>query len=197
MENFLDVDPRVIAIFHDFNRGIAEARNSGLKSSSGQYIAFCDSDDVWLSDKLSIQLSIMIENNVALSHASALVIDGDGMLVGERNMPERIDLAMMKKRNFMINSSAVIDRRFFGSVAQHDVKHEDYDMWLRLFKRNAVSLAAKHPLVKYRVHSNNVTSNRLKSLVWMIAVQRKNDIAWPSIVGGFFYNMFSRFFTLK
>ena len=195
--SFRDLDPRVSVIYHDCNCGIAEARNSGLKLALGRYIAFCDSDDVWLSDKLSIQLEIMSDNNVALSHASVLIIDKDGNFLRNRTMPERVDLAMMKKRNFMINSSAVIDSMLFDTISQHDVKHEDYDMWLRLFKHDVVSLAVKRPLVKYRVHSDNVTSSALKSLGWMIVVQRKNNISWSSIFGGFFYNLGTRIFPFK
>lgn len=190
-------DSRIITIFHQSNVGIAKARNSGLDKASGRYIAFCDSDDVWLPNKLETQLAIMRDNNVAISHTSAVVIDGDGRFLRNRAMPERVDARKMAKRNFIINSSAVVDRTLVGVVNQQDVKHEDYDMWLRLFQTNVISLAVKRPLVKYRVHSGNTTSSALKSLGWMIAVQRKNDISWLSIFLGLSYNLISRLFSLK
>src|ERR1039458_8956951 len=42
------LDDRVVTLFHDVNRGLAAARNSGLAASSGEFIALCDADDIWL-----------------------------------------------------------------------------------------------------------------------------------------------------
>lgn len=187
-------DSRVKPIFHSFNKGIAKARNTALKVALGRFVAFCDSDDMWLPDKLSIQIDMIKNNMVAFSHASAFVIDRHGALINERIMPERIDWVMMKRRNFMINSTAVIDRKRCPSVYQNQIKHEDYDMWLRLFRDGALSLGTRDCLVKYRTHGGNFTNNKIKSLLWMIMVQRANNIPIYEIAKGLFLNFISRVF---
>lgn len=192
VQSFCKLDSRVTAIYHEFNQGIAEARNSGLKVASGRYLAFCDSDDIWLRDKLLIQLDLMRTNSIGVCHASAYLINDHGELIGVRNTPKRVDLEMMKKRNFIINSSGMIDTSFFDDVTQHNINSEDYDMWLRLLSSGKVSLGADKSLVKYRVHDNSITPNLFKSLLWTVNVQRKNNCSWLGIFFGLFYNVGTR-----
>jgi glycosyltransferase involved in cell wall biosynthesis len=56
-------DNRIIYIRHDFNKGVSAARNSGIKISKGDYIAFLDSDDEWMPEKTAIQLGGLLKNN--------------------------------------------------------------------------------------------------------------------------------------
>jgi glycosyltransferase involved in cell wall biosynthesis len=192
VERFSKKDARVRLVVHEFNKGVAEARNTALKIATGRYIAFCDSDDIWLPNKLSIQLEIMRSNKAVLSHSSAYLIDERGRRTGVRKIPKHIDLKMMYWRNFIINSSGVIDSLFFSSIAQHDIRSEDYDMWFRLFIEGKVSVGSDDYLLKYRVHKLSLTPNLVKSIIWMIKVQRKNQRPWLRIFLGFFYNAASR-----
>ena len=197
VKSFCELDSRASAVYHEFNLGIAEARNSGLKIASGRYIAFCDSDDAWLPDKLSIQLDLMRKNNIGVCHASAYLINDRGNSIGVRNIPKRVDLGMMKKRNFIINSSGILDKSFFNHIAQHNINSEDYDMWLRLLSSEKISLGADKPLVKYRVHVNSITPNLFRSLLWTVNVQRKNGCSWIGIFFGLLYNVKTRIFIDK
>ena len=192
VESFCQKDARVRLVVHEFNKGVAEARNTALKVATGRYIAFCDSDDIWLPNKLSIQLDTMRSNKAVLSHSSAYLIDERGRRTGMRKIPKYIDLEMMYWRNFIINSSGVIDTLFFGSIVQHNIKSEDYDMWLRLFKEGTTSVGSEDCLLEYRVHKLSITPNLAKAIIWMIKVQRKNQRPWLRIFLGFFYNAASR-----
>ena len=124
-------------------------------------------------------------------------MDSTGKIVGNRNVPTNINYDMMMQRNFMINSSTIIDRFIVGDIYQKPIKHEDYDMWLRIFKCGYVSISPKDALVNYRIHPNNFSGNRLRSFLWTIAVQREHSLSWLSIVVGVFYNLFSRIFPFK
>ena len=56
-------DSRIIFARHERNKGVSAARNTGIKMCSGNYIAFQDSDDEWLPDKIKKQITIFLENS--------------------------------------------------------------------------------------------------------------------------------------
>ena len=75
VEERLSNTNNVIYIKNSINSGPSVARNLGLKQASGSYIAFLDSDDVWLASKLETQLAHMLKNNWLFSHTSYWHID--------------------------------------------------------------------------------------------------------------------------
>ena len=61
LPDYAAADPRVTLIRHDVNRGAAAARNTGVKAALGTWIAFLDSDDLWLPGKLDVQRALALE----------------------------------------------------------------------------------------------------------------------------------------
>lgn len=74
-------DPR-IRLFHQKNKGVASARNYGISQASGKYIAFLDSDDLWMKNKLDEQLFYMRTQKAIFSHTSYERIRADKSLLG-------------------------------------------------------------------------------------------------------------------
>ena len=68
-------DPRLVLIQLEKNKGVANARNVGIANSKGTYIAFVDSDDVWIKDKLKKQIKIMEQYHALLSYTAYEIID--------------------------------------------------------------------------------------------------------------------------
>ena len=66
-------DERFKIIYHRQNLGGGAARNTGIENAKGEYIAFLDSDDEWTSEKLSKQLSFMVDNRVEFSSCQSEV----------------------------------------------------------------------------------------------------------------------------
>jgi teichuronic acid biosynthesis glycosyltransferase TuaG len=196
VSNYCLIDSRIVMISHDNNLGIAEARNTGIRAASGEYIAFCDSDDIWLPMKLDIQLSIMKSSGASICHSSAFLINSSGILSGYRNAPLEIDLARIRRRNYIINSSAIYLRRNFPSIFQSQMRHEDYDFWLRLFEHGAISKGSNERLIKYRIHDNSVTNNKFKSIVWMCQVQAKHNIPSLQIFFNVLLNISAKLFEI-
>jgi teichuronic acid biosynthesis glycosyltransferase TuaG len=192
VSRYCKMDSRIVLVKHKTNLGIAEARNSGIRIASGDFFGFCDSDDVWLPFKLEMQLELMVTNGVSISHSSALLINNLGDVVGYRKSPNKVDYTMMRSRNHIINSSALVKQSSFPNMYQSQMRHEDYDFWLRLFAQGAVSQSCDEPLLKYRVHGESITSNKLKSLLWMCLVQRKHGIEWSTIFLNALQNCFYR-----
>lgn len=70
------------------NRGLAGARNSGVRVSSGDYITFLDDDDIWMPEKLAKMMAILVhEPECAMAYSDALVVDPSGRQTGERYVP--------------------------------------------------------------------------------------------------------------
>ena len=78
IERFANFERRIKPIFLDKNIGAAAARNLALENCSASYIAFLDSDDLWLPTKLDVQLRFMQENNYDFTFSSYTVVSENG-----------------------------------------------------------------------------------------------------------------------
>ena len=111
----------------------AIARNAGAHATDSRYIAFLDSDDVWLPHKLEIQMKIMAGSAYGVVCSNALAGTGRYFGLGQEHSGNvRKDLL---QDNFVITSTAVIRRDVFDRIGGFDespaVHFEDYDLWLR------------------------------------------------------------------
>jgi glycosyltransferase involved in cell wall biosynthesis len=110
------------------NGGPASARNLGVQNTAGKWIAFLDADDSWLPGKLERQVKL-IRDGVAVVCSRA---QGTPL-----RLPAATTFAELWRRNFIINSSALVRRRAFSEVGGLDedpllVGVEDYNLWLRI-----------------------------------------------------------------
>ena len=61
------------------------SRNKGIKLSKGNYIAFCDADDIWKKNKLQYQLKFMKTKKIEFSHSNYLIINSESKVIGKFN----------------------------------------------------------------------------------------------------------------
>ena len=111
-------DERVVSISTGGNYGVAAARNFALKHASGNLIAFLDQDDVWLPDKLKLQVQLLADHpGVALVHSYVVLIDENGELSEKHrgfektqsaNAPIKIEIADIFAALFMRNDIQVL-----------------------------------------------------------------------------------------
>jgi glycosyltransferase involved in cell wall biosynthesis len=155
-----------IIFIMESHKGVSRARNIGIKQSKGEFLAFLDSDDEWLPDKIERQLLLFRNPNVLSVYCNAYYVDdkGDILLIKKGRYRGNILRHLLTDNVVSGSASAIILRRScFDKVAafREDLEtREDWDLWLRLafhFYFDYVPV----PLVKIRVHSGNISNTQL------------------------------------
>lgn len=156
-----DRDPRIRLIDLPENGGAAISRNAGIAAASGRFIAFLDSDDLWVPDKLSIQIGHMLKNNVPFTFAGYTKIDADGHTFGQVDVPARVSYRQVLRNNHIGCLTAVYDTAHFGRVDMPLIrKRQDLGLWLRLLRRTPYAEGLPDHLGRYRVRKGSISSNK-------------------------------------
>ena len=148
------------------NSGPAVARNKGISSANGQFIAFLDSDDVWHPEKLERQLRFMKENNIAFSYTAYRMIDEEGnILKNAINVPRTMNYHSLLKDTKIGTLTVMIDKRVIGMVQMPEYRDcsEDYGLWLKILSGGIIAHGLNEELAFYRKCEKSLSSNKLKS----------------------------------
>jgi len=159
--------------------GVAAARNLGARKAAGRWLAFLDSDDLWLPEKLELQLAALHDNpRYRFCHTDELWVRK-----GRRVNP----MDKHAKRGGRIfewclpmcrisPSSAVIDSRLFADLGGFDCRYrvcEDYEFWLRLTSAEPVLYLDKPLLVKRGGHDDQLSASHWGFDRWRVRALRK------------------------
>jgi glycosyltransferase involved in cell wall biosynthesis len=168
LEPFLDR----IRLVRQENRGRAGARNRAITEASGEYIAFLDSDDTWLPDKLARQVPHLDANpDVALVHGQVEVIDDAGhplaaetrhhQALWSRAHREPVSYAGYALECRCFTSTVLVRREVLVDLGGYDeqVGLEDLDLYLRIALDHRIAFLDGPPLARYRFHGGQ-TDNR-------------------------------------
>ena len=174
IEEYCKKDSRIKLIKLEKNIGPSNARNKGIEESRGKYIAFLDSDDIWLPTKLEKQIKFMQDNDLAVTCSSYHTIDEDGKKINTRVVKESFSYRDMLKSNYIGNLTGIYDCEKLGKIYMDNVGHEDYTLWLKVIKKVGKTKAIIEPLAEYRILSNSISANKLKAMLWTWKIYRKN-----------------------
>ena len=160
-------DPRITYHCLEHNSGAAIARNTALKMAKGRWIAFLDSDDLWLPDKLERQLCFMTDNNYAFTYHEYSEISelGDklGVSVGGLSKVGRFAMFSCCWPGCL---TVMYDRDKIGLVQIKNVKkNNDTALWLKVVRKSPCYLL-KENLALYRRHSNSITPKPIWKRIW-------------------------------
>ncbi|MDY6880299.1 MAG: glycosyltransferase family A protein [Thermodesulfobacteriota bacterium] len=146
------------------NRGVSAARNRGVLRSTGPLVAFLDSDDYWLPEKLAIQTAFM-ESNPGTDICQTEEIwlrKGRRVNPKKRHLKPSGDIFEPSLKLCLVSPSAVMMRRsLLDKVGLFDEQLpacEDYDLWLRICCNHRVELIKKALVVKEGGHPDQLSS---------------------------------------
>jgi teichuronic acid biosynthesis glycosyltransferase TuaG len=168
IKHYAKKDKRILPIFLNENVGAGPARNKAIEASTGQIIAFLDSDDIWLKEKLERHVPFMIEKNAAFSHTSYGFINENGKVINKTfhvsNKP--IGYVNLLKRTEISCLTAMYDVTQVGKMFMPDLRvKQDYALWLSILKKGFMSIPLDEELAFYRQRKNSNTNKKYK-LVW-------------------------------
>jgi glycosyltransferase involved in cell wall biosynthesis len=174
----------IMYIYKD-NGGPASARNLGITSSRGEFIAFLDADDYWLPEKLTNQVSFLMKNpQFDMVHSNLLISRKDRELYSpilKNKVPSGKVFSELFLDNHIYNLTVIIRRICFLKTGGLDenkklIGIEDYDFWLRIALLFKIGFINKIVAV-YNIHDNNLSNeiNIILSQQYLIQKFSKNN----------------------
>jgi glycosyltransferase involved in cell wall biosynthesis len=183
-----------IKVLFQKNKGVSAARNRGIAEASGQFIAFLDSDDLWLPQKLSTQVEFFNQVSEAFICQTEEIWIRNGRRVNPKKRHKKASGMIFKPslELCLVSPSAVMIRRsLFDRVGRFDETLpacEDYDLWLRISCRFPVHLIDTPLIIKRGGHDDQLSSMigldkfRIKAIEKIIESNRLSDDQYRAAV---------------
>lgn len=149
------------------NSGAAITRNNALRRAKGRWIAFLDSDDLWLPEKLEKQLRFMVENNYAFTYHEYMETSEEGKDLGVyvSGIP-KVSKFQMYACCWPGCLAVMYDAEKIGLIQIKDVrKNNDTAMWLKVVQK-APCYLLKENLARYRRRAVSITPKPLHKRIW-------------------------------
>lgn len=181
VKEYIEKYPDKIILIEDGRRNLGPKLNFGelLKNSKSEYCMFCDQDDVWMEEKVSLTLNKMIELEKQYGKDKPILIHTDLKVVNERldvinesfwNFmsldPKRKAINKLLVENTITGCTMMINRKLKEEIKEIPEKCEMHDWWIALVASSiGVIYTIEKPTILYRQHENNQIGARQNSLV--------------------------------
>lgn len=186
-QQYAKKDSRIKVYQMEYNSGAALCRNKAIELSRGQYIAFLDSDDIWVIEKLEKQLTFMQENNCDFSFSEYEHIDEKGKSLGiKAKIIKHLTYKKMLFHCFPGCLTVIYDQSITGKIYADDVKrNNDHALFLRVLKNTKNAMGIQRILGLYRVRKGSISRNKFKMIKSYITVL--HDFEKINYITSFFY----------
>lgn len=186
IKSFAADDLRIRLIQLSENSGAAVARNAAIKVAQGRYLAFLDSDDLWLPDKLEQQLAFMQENNHPFTYTAYDQVDESGEVISHIGASDKVAYIDLLKKNSIGCLTAIYDTDYFGKVYMPLIrKRQDLGLWFRLLKMTDYAYGLNKTLAQYRIHTDSISANKTSAAKFTWRLYR--DVEGLSLLKASYY----------
>ena len=160
-------DERIKYLKNERNSGAAVSRNRALREAKGKWIAFLDSDDLWMPDKLSKQINFMEEHGYSFTYTNYVEIDIDGKRNGVSvTGPKRVTKTGMFNYCWPGCLTVMYDAEKVGLIQIADIKkNNDYAMWLKVCKKADCYLLDEELALYRRGRQGSISTHSIKKLI--------------------------------
>ncbi len=173
IRKYINLDTRIKLFQNDKNYGAAISRNISLKFAKGRFIAFCDSDDIWVDDKLIKQINFLKFYNIAFTFSSYNRILNN-KFIGVVTPPFFLTYKKLLRYCPIGTSTVIYDTKIIPKMEFPNFRtRQDYALWLILFQTIGHTYSMKEPLVNYNVSDTSLSSNKFKAAYFHFYVLRK------------------------
>lgn len=187
-------DSRVKIIRNTINLRTSKTRNRGIEEAKGKYIAFIDSDDIWLKEKLETQIHYMKSKNLLFTYHPYKKFYESEKIVGHSiYVPDRVNHEDLLKTCSIGTLSVVYDQEALGKMYMGELdKREDFICWLSILKKIDFGYRVDKPLALYRIDKKSYSSNKLEvaKLQWRVYREFEGFNPFKSMIYFMFYSLY-------
>ena len=171
IESYFKNNPKIKIIKNKKNLGAGISRNNGIKHASGEIVAFVDSDDFWLPDKLERQTKFMQENNYDFTFCNYNKLISDKKIIKVKSTKSVLNYSDLLGSNEIGLSTVQLNKKIIFEELFPPLKtQEDYAAWLKISKKNMNAYNFPHTLVLWNKTKNSLSSNFYQKLSDGLAV---------------------------
>lgn len=167
VRSFSKRDERVILLVQSENRGVAAARNRALSMARGRYVAYLDSDDLWMPEKLERQIAFLCEIGEGACFTSYETVEEDGTHRNFVHVPGRIGYRQFLKNTVTCSHTLLFDTEIVDRslLVMPDIrKGQDFATWLQVMKAGHDLFGLDEVLAKYRKSPGSLSSNKFAAV---------------------------------
>lgn len=165
-----NIKQAVTLLSNESNLGAARSRNRAIELASGRYLAYLDSDDVWMPEKLATQIEYMSSHNAAMCFTSYETIEENGMHRNYVHVPK-----LMQYKDFLKNTitcchtiaidlSQIKKKLLINSDARDYDYPEDLAIWLRILKTGINAHGIDCVLAKNRKRNSSRSADKIQAV---------------------------------
>lgn len=158
-------DDRIKYFHNEKNSGAALTRNKAMREAQGEWIAFLDSDDLWMPEKLEKQIAFMTEKGYTFSYTEYEKINEDSIPLNIYvSGPEKVNKRKMYNYDYIGQLTMMYSAKEFGLIQIKDIKkNNDYAIRLQLYKKpGTCCYLLKENLAKYRVRKVSISHDKFR-----------------------------------